>query len=532
MGKHIAVWALAVAIVPVLGRAAEVTREWACVVRGDAPAATFAAEELRKYLKQMAGIELSDKPDAWRTIVLGRRDQLTRDEQGQLAVGMAVGFDGYAVSVREGRIIIAGENELGVCYGVYDLLERLGCRWFYSQQDAKDQEVVPKLEKIIFREEDWFVASPFKHRIYNGDEFYFEMKKEPAIAQVDHALKTRHNMIGWQQGTKETIEQQYEQMERDGILKEIRRRGMTMHGPAHSFDRLLRWEDYGQQHPEWFGLRDGKRVPQTFAGAQFCWSNAEARTAFSENVEKLAGKMPLISIFCIIPFDGGVACACDACKKAGGPSNLLMVVMGEVIERLGKFHPEMLVETVGGYGPVKDPPAEVKINPKQRVVWAHWGRYHAVGYDDAKYDRTNLEAWHRAARGGLTVCNYYSDNFSEPWVMQPFTVAMESDRRYLMKQKIESVYFLIWPPGFWWNHSLNTYLGGRSYFDASQSPRELLRDYAIHYYGPAGELMADYWCAWADDPDLGYRVRGNAKPEDPKTLAEMRERFQIGRAHV
>jgi hypothetical protein len=502
--------------------AAVLTGDWGSVARGDAPPVKFAAGELRKYIKQINGTGLQDQ-NAKRRIVLGRRDQLHEDERALLPSAVQ-GYDGYSVAVTDSQIIIAGDNELGVCYGVYDLLERIGCRWFYPQQDAKDREVVPATKMIELPNGQWSVASPFKFRVYNGDAFFFEVKKDPALAQIDHALKTRHNMIGWQQGTKESIEQQYEQMERDGILEQIRARGMTIHGPGHAFDRLLRWEDYGEKHAEWFGTRNGKRVPQNFFGAQFCWSNAEARKVFVDNVVRLADKMPLVHIFYIAPFDGGVACDCAECKAAGGASNLLMVVMGEVTERLTKTHPDTPVETVGGYGAVTTPPSEAKIHPKQRVVWAHWGRNLGYGYDDARYDKQNLEAWHQAARGGLTVCNYYSDNFAEPWVMSPWTIAIESDRRYLIAKKIDSVYFLIWPPGYWWNHSLNTYLAGRCFYDVSLDPRDLVRDYALHYYGPAGELMAGYFEQWAGDPDLAYRIKGNCTDRDRQTLADQRSK--------
>jgi len=301
---------------------------------------------------------------------------------------------------------------------------------------------------------------------------------------------------------------------------------MLLHGPAHCFNLPLRAEDYLAEHPEWFGLRNGKRVPQAFAGAQFCWSNREARKKFTDNVETFARRSPQIHILCLVPFDGGQACECEECKKAGA-SNLLMLLMGEVIERLKTSRPDLLVETVGGYGPMTDPPDTAQIHPQMRVVWAHWGRVYTMGYEDERYDRkANLEKWRRAARGGITLCQYYTDNFAEPWVMSPFTVAMEGDRRYFRQKAIDSVYMLMWPRGYWWNHSLNGYLAGRCFYDFSLSPYDLLRDYARHYFGPqAGPLLADYFEAWARDPDLCYRVRGGSRDQDRAVLADQRQRL-------
>jgi hypothetical protein len=243
-------------------------------------------------------------------------------------------------------------------------------------------------------------------------------------------------------------------------------------------------------------------------------------------VEAFARRAPQIHILCLVPFDGGQACECEQCKKEGA-SNLLMLLMGEVIERLKTCRPDLLVETVGGYGTAMDPPDTAQIHPQQRVVWAHWGRGYTMGYDDDRYDRkANLEKWRRAARGGITLCQYYADNFAEPWVMSPFTVAMEGDRRYFQQKGIDSVYMLMWPRGYWWNHSLNGYLAGRCFYDFSLSPYDLLRDYARHYFGPeAGPLLGDYFEAWARDPELCYRVRGGSRDSDRAALADQRKRL-------
>jgi hypothetical protein len=493
----------------------------------------WAVKELQEYLLQMTGCELpiATRPGRKPTFVVGVRNQLTRNDRALLSPP-APGYDGYAVVVRPAagktpaRIVIAGDNGRGVIYGVYDLLERLGCRWFYPTEDPADPEVVPQQDTVSLPVGSWAVASPMKYRIGNGSEWFFEMQSAPALKQLDWAMKARYNAMGWQADTHTPLDKQYQQLGDYGLLAELKKRDMLLHGPAHSFNLLLRAEDYMTNHPEWFGLRDGKRVPQTFIGAQFCWSNREARRQFTDNVEAFARRAPQIHILCLVPFDGGRACECEQCKKEGA-SNLLMVLMGEVIERLKTSRPDLLVETVGGYGAAMDPPDTAQIHPQQRVVWAHWGRGYTMGYDDDRYDRkANLEKWRRAARGGITLCQYYTDNFAEPWVMSPFTVAMEGDRRYFQQKGIDSVYMLMWPRGYWWNHGLNGYLAGRVFYDFSLSPYDLLRDYARYYYGPAaGPLLGDYFEAWARDPELCYRVRGMSRDSDRAALANQRRRW-------
>ena len=497
------------------------------------PGVNWAAQELQKYVRQMARCELPlvSKTRGQPAFVIGLRNELSPEDRALLPPA-AKGYDGYAIAIQppgrktRGLIVIGGDNGRGAIYGVYDLLERFGCRWFYPTEDAADPEVVPRQKELSLTAGSWAVASPMKYRICNGSEWFFEIDAPPALKQLDWAMKARYNAMGWQGDTQNPLEKQYQQLAKGGLLAELSKREMLLHGPAHSFNLLLRAEEYMTNHPEWFGMRNGKRVPQTFAGAQFCWSNPEARKQFTDNVEAFARRAPQIHILCLVPFDGGPACECDVCKKAGA-SNLLMLLMGEIIERLRSVRPDLLVETVGGYGAVNDPPDTAQIHPRQRVVWAHWGRGYTSGYDDEHYGRKdNLEKWRRAARGGITICQYYTDNFAEPWVMSPFTVAMEGDRRYFLTNGIDSVYMLMWPRGYWWNHGLNGYLAGRCFYDSALSPYDLLGDYARHYFGEAaGPLLAKYLEAWARNPELCYRVRGESRDSDRTALASQRRQW-------
>ena len=351
------------------------------------------------------------------------------------------------------------------------------------------------------------------------------MDYQAAGKQLDWAMKNRYNCMAWGPENKTTLVTQYQRMKRSGLLDELSKRAMLLDGPGHCFDYLLKAEDYMASHPEWFGMRNGKRVPQTFLGAEFCWSNSQARKQFTENVVAFAKACPEISILSLMPFDGGKCCDCPECRKAGS-SNLLMVLMGEVIDRLQREQPDLLVETLGGYGDVSTPPSKAQFHPRQRILWAHWGRYHGIPYDDARYDKTNFELWQQAARGGMTVGQYYGDNFSEPWILPPFALAIQGDRRYLIEKKIDSVFVLLWPPGCWWNHGLNGYLAGRCFFDPALDPFHELREYAMHYFGPeAGPALAAYYEQWARQIDLAYHVRGGAQNADITMLADQRAKW-------
>lgn len=494
----------------------------------------WAVEEARKYMRLMTECDLprvDAAAPADPTLVIALRADLSAADQAALP-SPAKGYDGYSIVIqpsasgRPPRIIVAGDNARGTIYGVYDLLEHCGCRWFYPAQNPADPEVVPHRATLALPAGSWAVASSMQRRICNGSAWFFDMNLTAAAQELDWAMKNRYNGIGWQCADKTPLIEQFASLRKAGLLDELKRRGMFLHGPAHSFQLFLRAEDYLDEHPEWFGLRDGKRVPQNFFGAQFCWSNAQARRKFIDHVEQFVLASPELDVLCIVPFDGGRACECAECKRIGA-SSALMLLMKETIERLEHSAPQVRVETVGGYGPMTDPPNDVDIHPHQGIVWAHWGRHYGSGYDDPAYPlRANLEAWQKAAQGGFTVCQYYTDNFAEPWILPPFALAIQGDRCYFLARGIDSVYMLMWSPGYWWNHSLNGYLAGHCFYDAALDPFQLLHDYALNYYGPAaGPLIGKYYEQWAREIDLAYRVRGDSLPQHWKLLAEQRRNW-------
>ena len=497
------------------------------------PAINWAARELQKYLGQISGCKL---PIVTRTrgkpaVAIGLRPELSPADRALLPPP-APGYDGYAIAIAPAtaktpaRIVIAGDNARGVIYGVYDLLERLGCRWFYPTEDSADPEVVPRQDSVSLATGSWAVASPMKYRICNGSEWFFEMEAVAALKQLEWAMKARYNAMGWQADTHTPLETQYRQLADTGLLAALKTRDMLLHGPAHCFNLLLRAEDYMTNHPSWFGLRNGKRVPQSLCrravllvqpgGAQEVHGQRrDVRPAGAGNrhpLPRAVRRRPGLRV-------RGVQ-ESRRQQPADAPHGRSHRAAQELPARsAGRDRRRLRAD---------DRSADTaQIHPQQRVVWAHWGRGYTMGYDDPRYDRKdNLEKWRRAARGGITLCQYYTDNFAEPWVMSPFTVAMEGDRRYFLEKGIDSVYMLMWPRGYWWNHSLNGYLAGRCFYDFSLDPYDLLRDYARQYFGPqAGPLLADYFEAWARNPELCYRVRGGSRDQDRAALADQRQRL-------
>ncbi|MEO6149817.1 MAG: DUF4838 domain-containing protein, partial [Mucilaginibacter sp.] len=347
----------------------------------------FAAGELQKYLKKMSGVSLPlvgvNKGDF--VIRVGLRVQFGKVKG--IAPAKKTGFDGYSVMVAPKQIVIAGDNPRAVLYGVYDVLERLGCRWYQPTLDKKDPEVVPWNDSPELPAGTWAESGKIELRIFNGSAFFFFLDKDKMLAQLDWAAKNRYNGISWQaHHAPDKIAMQMDEMKNAGTFAEMDRRGLFLHGPGHSFPYFLKTEKYYKEHPEWFGLYKGKRLKhgQDFPLMNYCWSNADANREFIKNVDEYVHKYPQHKILCLVWIDGGQLCGCDNCQKRGA-ANLLIDLFNQLSVHLEKSAPAVTLEAVIGYAPVELPPKGAVPNGKWQGIYAHWGRNHNQSYADTNY---------------------------------------------------------------------------------------------------------------------------------------------------
>lgn len=492
--------------------------------------ARFAAGELTSYLAKISGAQLepASKGGTGPRIVIGMRKDLSAADRALLPPA-AKGHDGYATAVvattkaKPARIVLAGDQPRGLVYGAYDLLERLGCQFTHPTLDPSDPEIVPSSKDLSLPAGRWAVASKLRYRTLAWFEWRradggLDTTPEQLAAQIDWAMKSRYNVF-----ESAAIELPPEHPLAKA-LHAAKTRGMLLQAPGHNFDRFLPSDpETFAKHPEWFGMRNGKRVKHETYGAQFCWTNASAAKAFTDAVLAFVRARPDLDVLALSGLDGGQhapACGCEECAKRTPADNVIELLNG-VVRRLAKERPNLVVETLGGYQYSELPPETVKPDQRLRVFWADWTRVPKASYAQPAYRKrrgANLEAWTRAFDGRVTVFQYYSDLFKHSWFMGPLAQQMADDREYVIEQGIDGMLNLLYPDGYWWRASLNAWLAGRVFYDATTDPFVLLREYALAYYGPAGEPMAAYLDEWARDPSLGMHARLNAGPEQLERL--------------
>ena len=107
-----------------------ITGSWSIELGGNDPIARFAAAELRRTLQRSGAPPLP---------IVARADG------PRIALAYGARGDGFARAPDAQGLTISGAGPRGLLYGVYDLLEALGCRWVAPGPDG---ERIPKMSEI------------------------------------------------------------------------------------------------------------------------------------------------------------------------------------------------------------------------------------------------------------------------------------------------------------------------------------------------------------------------------------------------
>lgn len=266
----------------------------------------LAARELRYYLGLMTAVafEIVETRSPERKVIA--LAQITDPQLGD---------EGFRfVSDENGLTIFGGKR--GILYGVYEVLERLGCRFFTSKDEYVPFDPEPELP--VWNET---VTPVFEYRHHNTHEI---------AAHQRFAVKLRINASNIS--------------ERFGGCMEYALF-------VHSLDRIIPPSEYGKSHPEFFAMRDGKRyVPDNPAYMQLCLTNPDLLQIAIENVRKILLAHPTCRIISISQMDNQSFCTCPECQRVdleeGSPAGTLLRFINAIATALKDEFPQVIFDTL------------------------------------------------------------------------------------------------------------------------------------------------------------------------------------------
>jgi len=267
--------------------------------------ALYAAKELLYYLDRMTSAsfqieEVGEKAGIYLKC-------LSKEELGN---------DGFEIKTCGSSLIITGGRR-GIIYGVYEFLESLGCRFF-----THNCEKVPTIPELEIGEYDMRKKPVLEYREHN----YADVVQNPKFA-VKCRLNGAHHKIPKRMGDH-----------------------MPYAWFVHSFENMVPTSVYGETHPEYFSLVDGKRVVTDGGRTQLCLTNPEVLQICIEATRKQLLAHPEAKIISISQNDWHGNCQCEKCtaidQEEGSPAGTLLRFVNAIAEALEEEFPDVIFDTL------------------------------------------------------------------------------------------------------------------------------------------------------------------------------------------
>ncbi|MEN8188172.1 MAG: DUF4838 domain-containing protein, partial [Bacteroidota bacterium] len=252
-----------------------------------------AAAEFQHYLKKISEVNIP--------IV----DEKEQNEKKKKIFIKKLDVNEHEIVIRaEGdNIFIGGGSNIATKNAVYQFLETyLNCKWY-----APEVEDIPELKSIILERSMAFSYIPdITTRTVSSRLFY----KNP-----DFAEKLKVTKLAFPH--------------------------YVPSARVHTFHKFIPEEKFYKNHPEYFALRGGKRIP-----TQLCLTNKEVLEIVKDSVRSLFKQYPNSKVISVSQDDNQQYCVCDECSKIdeeeGSPSGTMI----RFVNKIATAFPDKTISTL------------------------------------------------------------------------------------------------------------------------------------------------------------------------------------------
>lgn len=493
---------------------------------------SFAAVELRsflarctKYREEEIQMARSDHiPPSGHVFLLGTRE--SNRLIGSIGVPAARqahlnGPESFHIrSIQQtGRIVttIEGRGRVGVLYGVYAYLNRLGLRFFGLGQKGTvyPRQQVSLLNDLDITEDPHYQTRGFWSWDDRGDETFFlwmarnrlnfwsaDEKEYHLLKKLGMVLTAGHHDIQ-ERFLNPTDEYPYDCQRYQGDENkppDLYSRGADYAGDTNRDGRL----SYAEAHPEWFLLRGGRRDAHRLKRLRgnYCTSNTDATSELAENLIQhlVNGEWAHADMVNFWMLDGGVWCECEECRKLGTPTDRLLQLIHLVNQkiqearrtgRLKRRVPLVSLAYLETLPPPTRPlPEDFDYENFSITFFPIWRCYAHPFADPACTESNQLlledyQGWTlgqgRYYKGSMFIGEYYNvSNLKSLPVLFPTIMAV--DLPWFYRNGARHFHYMHSPTRLWGTWTLNQHLLARLLWNVDADVDAILDDYFTRYY--------------------------------------------------
>ena len=495
--KRILIYGLALlAVLPATGFEFASDGRAKCVIAvGETPSALeeMAAADLQNFLEKMTGgtfqVVSEDKAGPTPAVYLGQ----TRFAERNGIDPKKFGKEEWEIKSVGPTLVVTGGRPVGTFYGVWALLQKLGC---YSL--TFDQDVVPSRPTLAQSGLDERKKPAFKGRLILTGIPGFAMRSQisPEQEKAYNLWQLRSGMNGVQtQRTKPYYISDFFNISQDPQW--------------HTLSQFVNPDVYFKTHPEYFSMDEkGKRFrPKTsWAKGSLCMSNPDVERITLESLRKMIQKdrkeksredWPYIYDISILD-DSPFICKCPTCsaisKEEGSECGLLFRYINYVANEIAKEYPDVLIRTFA-YSSTQVPPK--KTRPASNVLIQVCDEFPASDPFvplTAPVNENRLKSlmrWHELG-AKLTVWDYWDIAwYFKPPRVEVLVDAIAPDFRLFHRLNVQGLFIQggiddISPQNFM---ELEFFLATQLMMNPDQDAEHLIDVFLDGFYGPAALAM-------------------------------------------
>ena len=459
-------------------------QDWHITVANDAtPSEQYAAEAFQKWFNQSTGLALPL--------------DTAHSNSGEISIVASSTLDDedIQITVESARIQISGGRPRGVLYAVYQFLEELvGVRFLTAEHTY-----IPNASTLKIPCGSYTYSPPFSFRW----SYYRENAEVP-----EFAAKRKINTVTDAENLGGKTQQQ--------LIN-------------HSFHALVPYGTYGESHPEYYALVDGKRDTNIHGGGpQLCVTNPEVIEVATASAIQQLTERPEATNISVSQADTAAYCRCETCEafneSEDSPMGSQLTFVNAVAERIEKTHPYVKVGTLA-YWYTRKPPKTIKPrhNVQIQLCSIECCTLHAIDNPDCEQNQTfcqDTNEWGKIC-ADIWIWNY-NTNFRAYDLPFPNLRSIAPNVRYFLHNNAKGVFMQANGNGLTSEFSdLRNYLISHLIWNPYLDSDVLLNEFVNLHYGAAASPILEYIAFLHDNAEArGLHPRCFPTPEDVGLDAE------------
>ncbi|MDA9124484.1 DUF4838 domain-containing protein [Flavobacteriaceae bacterium] len=390
------------------------------------------ADTLNVYLNKSVGIslEISDKQKK-RSIILVEKTDLNKDF--------------ISIDYKDSLITISANNKRNLYYATYDFIEKfLNVNWL-----STDFTYYEDLKSINFpKNYSYYFEPPVLTRTVHSKLFY----KDSVFADK---LKV----------TNEAFPR------------------YVPSARVHTFHRFLPYEVFYDKNPEYYALRNGKRLP-----TQLCLTNTDVLKIVKDSVNSFFNKSPNSDVISVSQDDNTQYCQCDKCSKIDNQEGSPAGTMIHFVNAVAESFPNKTISTLA-YQYTRKPP---KVKPIENVlitlcsIECNRSVPIELGCKDFSSD---LKGWSQLT-DNIRIWDYTTQftNFLAPFpnwgtIKPNINLFVDNNAKWIFEQHSNNDSELF---------ELRSYIMAKLLWNPKLDFQTLLNEFNNKYYGNGGKYISEY----------------------------------------